>query len=108
MSGAELSLMIDDDDPHLLLVTGELDLSTVEHFATAVRSLGGASTSAVVDLHGITFMDSSGLCTLLGLQRELRDGGGDLVLARVSDPVRRVMETVQAWGLFTHRLQRSA
>jgi anti-sigma B factor antagonist len=108
MSGADLSITIDPDDPHLLHGSGELDLSTVEQLAAAVREIGRTSPSVAVDLAGITFMDSTGLSTLLGLRRDLRDDGGDLVLAGASDAVRRVMETVQVWGTFTHRLRRSA
>jgi anti-anti-sigma factor len=56
----------------------------------------------VVDLRSVSFMDSRGMLALLDAQRELRARGGDLVLAGVSAPVRKVLELTQMWDLFRH------
>jgi anti-sigma B factor antagonist len=62
--------------------TGELDLTTVPQARDAlvqVASLHPGET-VVVDLDGVSFLDSVGLGVLVGGLRRVRGAGGDLVL----------------------------
>jgi anti-anti-sigma factor len=58
--------------------------------------------SLIVDLSGVSFMDSRGMLALIDAQRRLRDRDGDLVLGDVSAKVRRVLVITQVWDLFAH------
>jgi len=61
---------------------GELDLTTVPQARDAllrVATLHPGQT-VVVDLDGVSFMDSMGLGVLVGGLRRVRAGGGDVVL----------------------------
>jgi anti-sigma B factor antagonist len=51
-----------------LALRGELDIATVDRVRTALADQAGASaTAVVVDLHDLTFIDSSGVRLLLEL-----------------------------------------
>jgi anti-sigma B factor antagonist len=46
---------------------------------------------AVVDLHGVTFLDSAGLGVLVAGLRQVRTSGGDALLCNARPVVRRVL-----------------
>lgn len=46
----------------------------------------------VVNLHGVHFIDSSALATLVKGMKHARQHGGDLVLCNLQDPVRIIFE----------------
>jgi anti-anti-sigma factor len=47
-----------------IAVTGELDLATAPELDLAIAEAGGRSSSVVVDLRGLTFIDSAGVHSL--------------------------------------------
>lgn len=77
-------------DPTVLVVRGELDTVVREDFAAAVAdALAGAPDAPlVVDLAGVTFMDSSALAVLIGATNE----GHQIVVRDASAAARRVLE----------------
>ncbi|MEA2297142.1 MAG: anti-sigma factor antagonist [Solirubrobacteraceae bacterium] len=77
----------------LLVLTGELDLvATVE----LDRRLAGAESLKpaliVLDLRGLTFMDSSGFVALLRADLRRRESGGDLMIVRGGVEITRIFE----------------
>jgi anti-anti-sigma factor len=97
----ELSVTAIDSDPPRLELAGELDLSTAPSFAAHLRTVR-LPGEVLVDLRDVSFMDSRGMLALIDAQRDLRLHGGELVLAEVSDPVRKVLELTATWDLFRH------
>jgi anti-sigma B factor antagonist len=83
-----------------IAVTGEIDLTSAPQLDDQVMSLidGGAST-IVIDLSGVSFMDSTGLRVLLKASKLLVGAGGALELKDPSEPVQRLLEVS---GLDTH------
>jgi anti-anti-sigma factor len=77
------------DGAPVVYLTGELDLSTIGELATALDQLEG---SLVVDLEGVSFMDSSGIRTIVAARKRVLDDGGDLQLRAPQAHVRRVLE----------------
>lgn len=75
-------------------VSGELDLSTAEELRSAVEArLDGETVAEVVlDMASVSFIDSSGLNTLIAVQRSVRERGGRLVVRAPSRTVRRLFE----------------
>ena len=76
----------------LVELAGEADM-TCRH----LKDLLDAEVAAkplllVVDLSGLTFMDSWSLHTILTAWRTLRSGGGTLMLAGPTGEVRRILE----------------
>ena len=91
-------------DRNLLLeLSGELD----HHGArTALREIEEALDAAlprklVLDLSGITFMDSSGIAVLLRAQRQMARHGGALRAANIPSQARRVLDAAGIGRLVT-------
>ncbi len=67
--------------------------------------LEGATRSGasriIVDMGGVTFMDSTGLATLIRFMKQCRAAGGDLYLANLQQPVRIIFELTRLDSAFT-------
>ena len=83
MAQQKVDIAIEDAEGYKVLrPTGDLDVYTVGSLRDAIGSMiDQGSTSVVVDLDGVPFMDSSGLGALMGGVRRLREAGGDLAIA---------------------------
>ncbi|HEX7188981.1 MAG TPA: STAS domain-containing protein [Actinomycetes bacterium] len=73
-------------------VGGEIDLETAsqlgDHALDAVREV---SPHVVLDLTGVTFMDSTGLKVLLTIQRRADLAGGSFAVVGASRSVRKIL-----------------
>ena len=82
-------------DPRLLVaVAGEVDMANATELREVVTGLvqrAGLSTLCV-DLHGVTFIDSSGLSSLLALKAGADSTGLSFQLSNLTDTTRRVFE----------------
>lgn len=89
-----VDLSVGDFDGYAVVaLRGELDLfdtsDVASHLIAAVAAYG---PSVIVDLAGLTFVDSCGLGVLARVLRWTRESGGDLSLAAPKQQVRRVLE----------------
>ncbi|MER7276710.1 STAS domain-containing protein [Dactylosporangium sp. NPDC000244] len=76
-----------------LVLTGELDLDTAPSLLTAVvAELDTGAREVVVDLTHLSFIDSSGLGTLVGCWRRAKNVGAELVVAHPNEDVRVTLE----------------
>lgn len=77
-------------DRATLFVTGDLDLSGVPRFTTALARLvtDNPGTVVCVDLDGAGLVDDTALGLLLGAAGRARSGGGDLVVVCTGDRLR--------------------
>jgi anti-sigma B factor antagonist len=74
-----------------VVLTGELDLSTVEKVEQELTRLEGESPSVVaLDLARLTFLDSSGLRLIVAADQRARRDGRRFVVVRGPDTVQRV------------------
>lgn len=90
-------------DAVVVTPSGEIDRDTAPELQgvldDAVRAAGNGRVE--VDLHRVTFMDSSGIGTLLAAHRLARSTGATL---RVRDPapqVRMVLDVTNVWDLLS-------
>jgi anti-sigma B factor antagonist len=75
-----------------IAVAGELDLAGGTDLGDAVdRAFRDAAHRVVVDLHEVSFIDSSGLQRLAWLGSS-RQGGQELVFVRPSEATRRLID----------------
>jgi anti-anti-sigma factor len=75
-----------------LALRGELDLEHAYTFDEELRRVEGTHPPCVVlDLRGLSFLDSSGLARLLAANRRARRERRRLLLVRGSAPVQRLM-----------------
>ncbi|MEV5893875.1 STAS domain-containing protein [Nonomuraea fuscirosea] len=75
----------------VISVIGELDATNAEDLESFVGGSGRPGEPLLLDLDGLTFMDSSGLHTLLRVHAGVRERGGCLHLAAVRDVPARVL-----------------
>jgi anti-anti-sigma factor len=80
----------------VLVVTlrGEIDHTVREQLTEALTPGGGTAARIVVDLSGVTFMDSSGVNVLVAAHHEVSAARGWLRIAGARDPVRRLLHMV--------------
>lgn len=71
-------------------VVGEIDAHSAPSLAEQLLTLNGETL--VLDLAGVTFMDSSGLRVVVNLHQHGQDGGPELVIQDPSKPVVRLFE----------------
>ncbi|MEW6724346.1 MAG: anti-sigma F factor antagonist [Bacillota bacterium] len=77
----------------IVRLDGELDEHTAQKMREAVQeSLGDEITRLVLNLHGVTFIDSSGLGAILGRFREISQRNGRMCLVSVNPQVRHILE----------------
>jgi anti-sigma B factor antagonist len=85
-----------DDGIDVFALEGEIDL----HYAPVLRSLLQSKISdhcraLVLDLSGVTFIDSSGLAAIIEYFRDSGDCDGVLCLAGMNDTLQTVFEIVR-------------
>lgn len=69
-----------------------LDAVVSEDLKNHLRDLAADRPNLVVDLHRITFVDSSGCGALIAAQRTCKEAGGDLRLCRLAGQVKTVFD----------------
>mgnify|MGYP002380467705 CR=1 FL=1 len=89
----------DANGAHVLTATGELDIAGASQVLDAVPD--AIARPIIFDLSGVTFMDSSGLRSLLGVREACENAGQELRLARPSEAVLRVLTLVDIVDEFT-------
>ena len=79
-----------------IAVVGELDLATVSQLESAFAQLFAEGPAAVlIDLSELQFMDSTGIKTLLQLERRCGEGGVKFGLTEGSEPINRLFSLTQ-------------
>jgi anti-sigma B factor antagonist len=80
------------DDLAVVTVGGEVDLDTASQLGdVALDAVRDTSPHVVLDLTGVTFMDSTGLKVLLAIQRRADLAGGSFGVAGPSRSVRKIL-----------------
>jgi anti-anti-sigma factor len=76
-----------------LAVEGEVDLATASELESAIDSIvADDATSLVIDLRSSSFMDSTGLKTLVMAHRRFDEMGRSFAIAVDSGPVLRLLD----------------
>ncbi|MEE9276329.1 MAG: STAS domain-containing protein [bacterium] len=85
----------------LVRISGDVDMSTSSRVREALLELTGEKRSPiVVDLEGVSYMDSSGIATLVeGLQASM-EYGGTFRLAALSPKVKLVFDLARLRDVF--------
>ena len=85
-------------------VAERLDVEVASDFRSMLLSLiEQGNRHLVVDLNGVSFIDSSGLGALVSALKTIKrsSGSGDVRLARVQPPVESLLETIRLNRVFT-------
>lgn len=81
--------------------SGELDVLSADELRGHLRLAGDGHRRVVVDLAGVTFMDSAGLGALVSAHRAITERGGTLEVAGARGVVRQVITASRLDALFT-------
>jgi anti-sigma B factor antagonist len=85
----------------LLILRGELELSTAAQLREAFVQVGQANRHIIVDLQRVQFIDSAGLGILVGGLKRARSSGGDLELICTSPDLLRTLKMTGLDKIFT-------
>ncbi len=78
---------------HIVLsVRGEVDLATAPILDRLIGSLHHGAHRVVIDMSGVSFIDSTGAWTLVEVRRQLRQAGRDLLVEDPSPFVAKVLD----------------
>ena len=83
----------EDREVTVVALAGELDAASSPLVSESLEKLLATGRQRfVIDLAGVSVLDSSGLSTLVRFFKRVRSGGGRLRLVGLQRPVRRVFE----------------
>ncbi len=81
--------------------TGEIDLESSPAAREILLKCLESSDKVIVDLSEVTYIDSSGVASLVEALQAAKKNGGHFSLAAVSEPTRRVLELARLDKVFT-------
>lgn len=94
------------DSPNVLPLEGEIDLHVSPRIAASLGAMiEQKPPRLVVDLSGVSYIDSSGLAVLIEGMQNVEAYGGKFVLAGLRDNVRPIFEIArldQVFIIFPH------
>ena len=77
----------------VVIASGEIDLATSPQLRNALLEPDASSSSVVLDLREVTFIDSSGLGVIVGQQKRAQERGEQFAVAvGGAAAVRRILE----------------
>lgn len=84
-----------------LALSGEIDLSRSPELRTALLQAATAKPARLVlDMSGVTYMDSSGVATLVEALQKINAGGGKLVLCGLQPKVKSIFQIAKLDTIF--------
>lgn len=90
------------DGTDVLSLVGELDLAAAPRFVTqAADALRGGARRLLIELDGVTFVDSAGLAALLNVLRRATAARVGMVLVGAGPQLRRVLSQTRLDREFT-------
>jgi len=82
-------------------VTGDIDIESAPQVKkTFDKAITSASKQVVINLQEVSYVDSSGLATLVEILKNMRSHGGKLKLANLSAKVKGLFEITKLDKLF--------
>lgn len=92
-----VEVILDGDHTAIVRVVGEIDVATSPRITDAVHdAVSRGATQLVLDLSGVTFMDSSGIAALIATR-----SAAPVVLRSPSDTVARLLAVTGLADTFT-------
>lgn len=90
------------DSETLLKVTGEINMSSSPELRRALLGvLGEQPRRLLVDLAGVSYIDSSGMATLVEALQHTRRAGGEMLLRGLREQIRAVFRLARLDEVFT-------
>lgn len=102
MEGIRLETMTKEiEGKKVLDVVGEIDVYTAPQFKEAVNGiLAAGEKHLLINMAGVTYMDSSGFGTLLSATKRLRPEGGTVGLIKCNTAIDRILKITRLNTIF--------
>lgn len=88
-------------DAAIIRFSGEIDLESSPAAREILLNSVDQNKSVIVDLSDVTYIDSSGIASLVEALQAAREKDSRFSLAAVSEPTRRVLELARLDKVFT-------
>lgn len=95
------------DGTAVVSVGGDFDLAVVDEFLERVLACLDRTDAIELDLHGVSFIDSSGLGALVRVRKEAVHRGKSVSLVNVSPATHRLLEITGLHDAFDLRPKQS-
>lgn len=93
---------IDDEQGYLVIrFSGEIDLYGTPHAREVILNCLKSERNTVIDLSAVTYIDSSGVASLVEGYQQAKDKKLEFGLINISDAVRNVLELAHLDKVFT-------
>ena len=94
----------------VVAIAGEIDLNSSPQMRKAFGELiDKGTTKVIVDLKQVSYIDSSGLATLIEVMQKIKKNRGAMSLVNMSDKIRNLFEITKLDKLFSiYRTQEEA
>jgi anti-sigma B factor antagonist len=79
----------------IISLNGEVDVASAPNLNDAVGSVTGPGARLILDLTGVSFMDSTGLSALIRTFKMLREAGGELRIVAAGTRVTKLFEVTK-------------
>jgi anti-sigma B factor antagonist len=90
-----------NNDVTIYSVDGDIDINSSPEIRKAFeKSIGKKAMNIVVNLNGVSYIDSSGLATLVEMLKKTRGYGGKLKLTNLAAKVKSLFEITKLEKLF--------
>lgn len=90
-----------EGDAAIVVLSGDVDLESSPKVRTALLDSVSMKGTVVVDMMAVTYIDSSGVASLVEAFQAARKSHTRFVLARVSEAAMRVLELARLDKVFT-------
>jgi anti-sigma B factor antagonist len=91
-----------DGDVPVIAVSGEIDVATAPQLRETLQGvISRGKKTIVLDLLGVTFLDSTALGVLVGALKRCRDAGGDLQVVVAEPRILKIFEITGLTSVFT-------
>ena len=95
----ELSI-VEEGEIVVVTLQGDIDLEQSSRMRQSLLDILGDGRSIIIDLAGVTMIDSSGIASLLEGFQEARKKGKDFILVAPGDPMMRVLKLARLDTVF--------
>ncbi len=97
-----MEILVNEEAGDLVIVAlkGDIDLEHSGKVREALLEAVGPARGVIVDMSGVTMIDSSGVASLLEAFQTARKRGKDFILAAAGDPVMRVLKLARLDTVF--------
>ncbi len=95
---------LSEGDVQILFLEGRMDLANSMKTETRLNEMLGEGVSKIViDFEKLEYLSSSGLRAIISVEKKLKEKGGKLVLANMSETVENLFNITRLYDLFVIR-----